>query len=56
LFIQSLNPLQPTAIDDPQIIIDQFKQAAINAKEAGFDGVECAVFFLSIDVMSKKTP
>ncbi|KAJ6500547.1 hypothetical protein C8R45DRAFT_1122543 [Mycena sanguinolenta] len=30
----------PTAIDDPTVIIDQFKQAAINAKEAGFDGVE----------------
>ncbi|KAJ7580052.1 hypothetical protein C8J56DRAFT_957488 [Mycena floridula] len=30
----------PTAIDDPEIFIAQFKQAAINAKEAGFDGVE----------------
>ncbi|KAH7930067.1 FMN-linked oxidoreductase [Leucogyrophana mollusca] len=30
----------PTAIDDPRIIIAQFRQAAINAKEAGFDGVE----------------
>ncbi|KAH7916106.1 hypothetical protein BJ138DRAFT_1140208 [Hygrophoropsis aurantiaca] len=30
----------PTAIDDPRILIDLFKQAAINAKEAGFDGVE----------------
>ncbi|KAJ3549834.1 hypothetical protein NMY22_g729 [Coprinellus aureogranulatus] len=30
----------PTPIDDPTIIIEQFKQAAINAKEAGFDGVE----------------
>ncbi|KAJ7580042.1 hypothetical protein C8J56DRAFT_1058351 [Mycena floridula] len=30
----------PTAIDDPETLIAQYKQAAINAKEAGFDGVE----------------
>ncbi|KAJ7113935.1 hypothetical protein C8R44DRAFT_630552 [Mycena epipterygia] len=30
----------PTEIDNPTVIIAQFKQAAINAKEAGFDGVE----------------
>ncbi|KIJ70381.1 hypothetical protein HYDPIDRAFT_172213 [Hydnomerulius pinastri MD-312] len=30
----------PTAIPDPKTIIEQFKRAAINAKEAGFDGVE----------------
>ncbi|TEB12332.1 flavo protein NADH-dependent oxidoreductase [Coprinellus micaceus] len=30
----------PTALEDPTFIIEQFKQAAINAKEAGFDGVE----------------
>ncbi|KAJ6547016.1 hypothetical protein B0H19DRAFT_1304703 [Mycena capillaripes] len=30
----------PTAIPDPRVIIAQFKQAAVNAKEAGFDGVE----------------
>jgi len=30
----------PTAVEDPWIIVAQFKQAAINAKEAGFDGVE----------------
>ncbi|EGO00661.1 hypothetical protein SERLA73DRAFT_159398 [Serpula lacrymans var. lacrymans S7.3] len=30
----------PTAIDDPRVLIEQFKQSAINAKEAGFDGVE----------------
>ncbi|KAJ7582701.1 hypothetical protein C8J56DRAFT_227716 [Mycena floridula] len=30
----------PTAMEDPQLIIDRFKQAAINAKEAGFDGIE----------------
>ncbi|PPQ99234.1 hypothetical protein CVT24_009253 [Panaeolus cyanescens] len=30
----------PTAIDDPRIIIAQFKHAAVNAKRAGFDGVE----------------
>ncbi|TFK36395.1 hypothetical protein BDQ12DRAFT_686825 [Crucibulum laeve] len=30
----------PTAIDDPWTIIKQFKEAATNAKEAGFDGVE----------------
>jgi 2,4-dienoyl-CoA reductase-like NADH-dependent reductase (Old Yellow Enzyme family) len=31
---------QPTEIDDPTVLIAQYKQAAINAKEAGFDGVE----------------
>ncbi|KAH7889993.1 hypothetical protein F5I97DRAFT_620641 [Phlebopus sp. FC_14] len=31
---------QPTAIEDPKPIIELYKQAAINAKEAGFDGVE----------------
>lgn len=36
-------PVQPTAIPDPQVIVDQFKQAAINAKLAGFDGVECTL-------------
>ncbi|KAF7367405.1 Artemisinic aldehyde Delta(11(13)) reductase [Mycena sanguinolenta] len=30
----------PTAIEDPTLLISLFKQAAINAKEAGFDGVE----------------
>jgi len=30
----------PTAVEDPWIIVEQFKKAAINAKEAGFDGVE----------------
>ncbi|KAJ8591529.1 FMN-linked oxidoreductase, partial [Rhizopogon salebrosus TDB-379] len=30
----------PVAIDDPRAIIDLFRKAAINAKEAGFDGVE----------------
>ena len=35
-----LNGELPTAIEDPSILLEQFKQAAINAKEAGFDGVE----------------
>ncbi|KAJ6462429.1 hypothetical protein C8R45DRAFT_841585 [Mycena sanguinolenta] len=30
----------PTELADPTAIIAQFKEAAINAKEAGFDGVE----------------
>ncbi|KAK0484429.1 hypothetical protein IW261DRAFT_1330659 [Armillaria novae-zelandiae] len=30
----------PTAIDDPRTLLAQWKQAAINAKESGFDGVE----------------
>ncbi|KAK0435082.1 uncharacterized protein EV420DRAFT_1623659 [Desarmillaria tabescens] len=30
----------PAAIDDPQILLARWKQAAINAKQAGFDGVE----------------
>jgi len=32
--------LQPTAVEDPWTLIALFKQATINAKEAGFDGVE----------------
>ncbi|KAF8344376.1 flavoprotein NADH-dependent oxidoreductase [Amanita rubescens] len=30
----------PTELPDPWVIINQYKQAAINAKAAGFDGVE----------------
>ncbi|KAJ7356787.1 hypothetical protein DFH08DRAFT_689517 [Mycena albidolilacea] len=30
----------PTEVPNPTILIAQYKQAAINAKEAGFDGVE----------------
>ncbi|KAF9483542.1 flavoprotein NADH-dependent oxidoreductase [Pholiota conissans] len=30
----------PTAIKDPQFVIEQFRHAAINAKKAGFDGVQ----------------
>ena len=32
--------IQPTAVEDPWIIVEQFRKAAKNAKEAGFDGVE----------------
>ncbi|KAF8146636.1 flavoprotein NADH-dependent oxidoreductase [Mycena galopus ATCC 62051] len=31
----------PTEIADPTVLIAQFKQAAISAKAAGFDGIEC---------------
>ncbi|KAF8903313.1 hypothetical protein CPB84DRAFT_1845856 [Gymnopilus junonius] len=30
----------PTAVEDPRLLIEQFKHAAYNAKRAGFDGVE----------------
>ncbi|KAF9457744.1 hypothetical protein BDZ94DRAFT_1301697 [Collybia nuda] len=30
----------PTAVEDPWTLVAQFKEAAVNAKEAGFDGVE----------------
>ncbi|PPQ90192.1 hypothetical protein CVT25_001372, partial [Psilocybe cyanescens] len=30
----------PTAIDDPRVLIGKYVHAAINAKKAGFDGVE----------------
>jgi 2,4-dienoyl-CoA reductase-like NADH-dependent reductase (Old Yellow Enzyme family) len=30
----------PTEIDDPRKIIELFRKGAVNAKEAGFDGVE----------------
>ncbi|KAJ6480716.1 flavoprotein NADH-dependent oxidoreductase [Mycena vitilis] len=36
----------PTEITDPTVIIAQFKQAAFNAREAGFDGVEWANGYL----------
>ncbi|KAJ7718645.1 hypothetical protein B0H16DRAFT_1433275 [Mycena metata] len=32
--------VKPTETEDPTILIAQFKEAAINAKAAGFDGVE----------------
>ncbi|KAK0431022.1 hypothetical protein EV421DRAFT_1912261 [Armillaria borealis] len=32
--------ITPTAIDNPYTLLSQWKQAAVNAKEAGFDGVE----------------
>ena len=32
--------LQPTAVEDPETLVALFKEAAINAKEAGFDDVE----------------
>lgn len=37
-------PTQPTEIPDPTTLVEAFKRAAINAKEAGFDGVEHASF------------
>ncbi|KAE9400767.1 FMN-linked oxidoreductase [Gymnopus androsaceus JB14] len=33
----------PTTIDDPTTLLDLFEQAAINAKNAGFDGIERSV-------------
>ncbi|KAG6867652.1 hypothetical protein C0993_012707 [Termitomyces sp. T159_Od127] len=30
----------PTALEDPWTVVADYKQAALNAKEAGFDGVE----------------
>ncbi|KAF8903314.1 hypothetical protein CPB84DRAFT_1961227 [Gymnopilus junonius] len=30
----------PRAVEDPRILIEQFRHATINAKKAGFDGVE----------------
>lgn len=38
--------IQPTELPDPWTIIAQYKQAAINAKEAGFDGVERRLPFM----------
>lgn len=39
-FFLCIPQLQSTEVSDPTTIIRQFKQAAVNAKEAGFDGVE----------------
>jgi len=36
----SVWPFQPKPIPNPWNIVNKFKQAAINAKLAGFDGVE----------------
>lgn len=30
----------PKAIDDPKVYVEMYRRAAINAKAAGFDGVE----------------
>jgi hypothetical protein len=35
-------PVQPTELEDPWAIIEDFRKAALNAKKAGFDGVECS--------------
>ena len=41
LFIALSDPnLQPTAIEDPKTLVDLYRNGAVNAKEAGFDGVE----------------
>ncbi|KAJ7154095.1 hypothetical protein C8R46DRAFT_1297702 [Mycena filopes] len=37
---EAASKIYPTEIPDPMVLIAQFKQAAVNAKEAGFDGVE----------------
>jgi 2,4-dienoyl-CoA reductase-like NADH-dependent reductase (Old Yellow Enzyme family) len=36
--------IQATAVEDPWTTVEQFKKAAMNAKEAGFDGVESKLF------------
>lgn len=38
--IYNCSSYQPTAIDDPKRVVELYRTAAINAKEAGFDGVE----------------
>jgi len=30
----------PTPVEDPRVFLDEYRNAALNAKEAGFDGVE----------------
>ncbi|KAJ6537646.1 hypothetical protein B0H19DRAFT_1078790 [Mycena capillaripes] len=39
-FLGDAGYVTPTEVPDPTVLIAQYKQAAINAKEAGFDGVE----------------
>lgn len=34
----------PQEHPDPSKLVEEYHQAAINAKEAGFDGVECELF------------
>ena len=46
-----LSNLKPTEVDDPWKIVKQFKDAAVLAKKAGFDGVECAYFFFSSNLV-----
>jgi len=36
----SVRHFQPKPIPNPWYIVEKYKQAAINAKKAGFDGVE----------------
>jgi 2,4-dienoyl-CoA reductase-like NADH-dependent reductase (Old Yellow Enzyme family) len=31
---------QPTELSDPRVVIEEYRKAAVNAKKAGFDGVE----------------
>jgi hypothetical protein len=37
-----ITPAQPTELENPWAIIEDFRKAALNAKKAGFDGVECS--------------
>ncbi|KAJ3511992.1 hypothetical protein NLJ89_g3779 [Agrocybe chaxingu] len=38
--VDEIDLSKPTAVEDPWTIVAQFKQAALNAKQAGFDEVE----------------
>lgn len=39
--IHNADGCQPTALEDPWTIVEEFRNAAHKAKQAGFDGVEC---------------
>jgi hypothetical protein len=42
LWHASHQPMQPSVLEDPRTVIAEYRQAALNAKQAGFDGVERA--------------
>lgn len=39
---------KPEEHPDPSKLVEEYHQAAINAKEAGFDGVECVSFLVDL--------
>ena len=51
LFTSSDKILQPTAVKDPKSLVELYRNGAINAKKAGFDGVEREYYRFTLHIM-----